>query len=448
MSSLKELTIRGSGWIFAGYGASQAFRLGSNLILTRLLIPKVFGLSALINTFMTGLRMFSDLGIGLSILQSDRGDDPVFLNNAWTIQVFRGLFLWICACIGAWPFARFYGEPELGWLITISGITVMVSGFNSTSLFTAQRHLRMARLTLTEIFSQLLAIGVMISWAVISPTVWALVAGGLAGSLVKMAASHIWLPGIKHRFSWDHESVQSLVRFGRWIFLSTLISFILDNSDRLILGKVLSLSDLGVYSIAAMIAKVIQIAYSRLAMSVLLPVYSKLKRLSREEFRARIRRVRMAKMGVFLPPLWILAIFGQDIISFLYDDRYHEAGWMLQILAVGGVFRIGSTTGPFYLAFGNSFLNMVLVAVQGSILLGGMAVGGIMYGKIGVIVGIGACQLIYYPIRVFVYRKHSVWLYGMDAVGLGGSLGVILFGLWATGQMQLPGFISFGGWNS
>ena len=64
-------------------------------MLTRLLFPEAFGLMALIQTFMIGLAMFSDLGIGPAIIQSDRGEDPDFLNTAWVMQILRGICLWL-----------------------------------------------------------------------------------------------------------------------------------------------------------------------------------------------------------------------------------------------------------------------------------------------------------------------------------------------------------------
>jgi hypothetical protein len=62
-----------------------------DLILTRLLFPEAFGLMALVQVFMGGLQMFSDLGVNMSIIQSKRGEDPDFLNTAWTFQILRGL---------------------------------------------------------------------------------------------------------------------------------------------------------------------------------------------------------------------------------------------------------------------------------------------------------------------------------------------------------------------
>ena len=84
-------------WSLAGYAVSQVIRFGSNLIMTRLLVPEMFGVMAIATIVMVGLAMFSDLGLRQSIVQSRRGDDPAFLNTAWALQILRGLVLWAIA---------------------------------------------------------------------------------------------------------------------------------------------------------------------------------------------------------------------------------------------------------------------------------------------------------------------------------------------------------------
>ena len=96
--SLMKRVVKGSVWTLGGYAISQVVRLGNNFLLARLLFPKAFGLMALVYTFLIALQMFSDIGINLSIIQNKRGDDPKFLNTAWTLQVFRGLILWAWFC--------------------------------------------------------------------------------------------------------------------------------------------------------------------------------------------------------------------------------------------------------------------------------------------------------------------------------------------------------------
>src|SRR5207302_5912193 len=106
------------------------------------------------NVFMQGLAMFSDVGIGPSIVQHELGDDERYLNTAWTIQALRGLCLFAVATAAALPVARFYGQPELASLIPVVSLGSILAGFNSTKLFTATRQIALGRLTAVDLISQ------------------------------------------------------------------------------------------------------------------------------------------------------------------------------------------------------------------------------------------------------------------------------------------------------
>ena len=121
-------------------------RLASSLILTRLLFPEVYGVMSLVWMLMYGLAMFSDVGLGPAIIRDRRGDDPDFLNTAWTVQAIRGAVLWLCSCLAAGPMALLYGQPELAQLIPAAGLTALIAGFNSTALYTCRRRMDSRRI--------------------------------------------------------------------------------------------------------------------------------------------------------------------------------------------------------------------------------------------------------------------------------------------------------------
>ncbi|HZJ69863.1 MAG TPA: oligosaccharide flippase family protein, partial [Planctomycetota bacterium] len=106
---MRVLVRRSATWSILAHGGSQLLRFASNIVLARLLFPEAFGLMAIVNALLQGLHLFSDIGIGPSIIQNARGNDPAFLNTAWTVQVVRGTVLWLVACAIALPAAIFYG---------------------------------------------------------------------------------------------------------------------------------------------------------------------------------------------------------------------------------------------------------------------------------------------------------------------------------------------------
>ena len=153
-TSLFQRALRGSAFTAGAYALTQAMRLASNLILARLLAPEAFGVMALVSVVLVGMVMFSDVGVSASISQSKRGDDPAFLDTAFTIHAFRGLMLWLVVCALAWPLARFYDAPELRSLLPVAGITLLIAGFNPTRMDTATRHLLLGRVTALDLAAQ------------------------------------------------------------------------------------------------------------------------------------------------------------------------------------------------------------------------------------------------------------------------------------------------------
>lgn len=289
--------LRGSAFVVLGFGGSQMIRLVSNLILTRLLFPEAFGLMALVTVAIVGLGAFSDMGIGPAIAHSRRGDDPDFLAAAYTLQVTRGFALFLGACALAWPVALFYGEPDLALLLPAVGFSSIITGFNSVAVETAHRHLLLGRVTLIEIASQLIGTVAMVLLAWATRSIWALVIGGTVASVVKLALTHLCLSGGPARFGWETLARRELVRFGRWIFLSTLCGFLLSQGDKLILGKYLSLEALGVYNIGFFLASFPLLLGRALTERMVIPLYREHPPAASAANFARLRRMRAVLTG-------------------------------------------------------------------------------------------------------------------------------------------------------
>ena len=150
-ATLRSRALRGSFWATSHYGVSVLIRLGTNLVLARLLFPEAFGLMALVNAVVAGLHMFSDVGTLTSVIQSRRGDDPVFLDTVWTVKVVRGACLWFASCLLAFPLASIYEQPQLLQLIPIAGLSALISGFNAMSLPLLRRHMQLGKLAAVEL---------------------------------------------------------------------------------------------------------------------------------------------------------------------------------------------------------------------------------------------------------------------------------------------------------
>lgn len=420
--SLRGSGIRGSLWTLGGHGASQLVRFASNVVLSRLLFPAVFGQVALVYTFITALQLFSDVGTIPAIVQNPRGDDPRFLRTAWTINSIRGVVLWGASWIVAIPAAAFYDQPMLRWLIPGAAFSAVLFGFESTAVAQARRHMRFERITLIELASQVLGTVTTVVLALLARkslgpndprAVWAIVAGGNAYALVRVVLSHTFLPGIPHRFALDREALHSLVRFGRWVLLSTMLSFLSGPADRLVFGKLVSITLLGVYGIAATLALVPTDAVLKVGSGVVFPAFSRASQ--RPDFNAIFPKVRMPLvLGGALVVSGLMAA-GPFVVSILYDHRYRDAGWIVQILAVASWFQIlENINGAALLATGRSDWmaagNGVKLAAMIALIPGGFMIGGFP----GALTGLVIAESLRYLTSAFAIRRRGLRVLALD----------------------------------
>jgi len=427
-TELKTGAMSASVWVAGGVVAKHGIRLATNLVLTRLLFPDAFGLMAIVHAVNQGLEMLSDVGIRASVIQHDR-DDEDFLDTAWTIQVVRGFVLWLCAALLAYPVSRIYEQPLLALLIPVASSSAVIRGLASTSLMTLNRRLELRKLVPLEVLTQLVGAVFMFGLAWYWRSVWPLALGGVVSNVVRTGLSYRVGDRRRPRLHWERETLHDMTGFGKWIFLSSFMSYLLGQGDRLIMGGFMSMGELGVYSIAALVARQAETVNKQVDNNVIFPVFSRTGKITTPGLLEQVARYRLVRMGIFLPGLWILIVFGDDLIRLLWDERYWDAGWMVQALSGGTLFLIIGAVGPLHLARGESWIGVLVICVRAAVLVPGMVLGGYLAGAEGLIIAISASYVVYYPMQVWISIRYGVWLPLYDAVGFALSGAVIWAGL-------------------
>lgn len=423
---LRARVLRSSGLTVIGYGTSQVLRLASNLLLTRILFPEAFGLMALVSIFMMGLNMFSDLGIGPSIQQNKRGDDPDFLNTAWTIQIIRGGILWGVATALAFPMAWFYGAPELAQLLPVASLTLLITAFNPTRLETANRHLLLGRVTVIDMATQVVGITSAVILAWLLQSVWALVFSGIIGALAQLLMYNLFLPGMKNRFRWEGPAAHELIRFGKWIFLSTIAGFALSQGDRIVLGKYLPIEVLGVYNIGYFLASFPLLLGGVVIRRVLIPLYREKPPAQSQDNFSKLQKMRFVMTGLVFSLVFGFAISGVVLVQFMYDARYIMAGAVVVVIAVAQLPQVVVLTyDQAALAAGDSKRFFVLAASRAALMIAGLVIGMETAGLLGALIGQGIAMIIAYPVVVWLARKQGAWdpLHDIVFAGVGIFLG-------------------------
>jgi O-antigen/teichoic acid export membrane protein len=404
-------------WTVAGFGAMQVIRFASTLILSRLLFPDIFGLMALVNVFLQGLQMFTDVGIGPSIIQNKRGDEADFRNTAWTILVLRGLLLWFCSAAIAVPVWLLYPPttPSLLVIIPAVGFSAVLNGLESTAAFTLRRRLVRAPLVILEVGAYALTMSLTIVWVYYVPTVWALVCSNLFSATVHLGASHFLIRGYRNRFRWEPAAFKELFHFGKWVFVSTLCTFLANQADKLLVGLG-SLTRLGVYNFAAQLAAIPGQLMATLAWQLVFPLYSR-RLQAGEEIQTVVADVHPKAAGVAAFLTAGLLGAGTSLVAFLYDSRYQDAGWMLQLLAIAIWFQTLETLESSVLwTLGRTRAPALSNASKLAALATLAPLGHWLSGFPGMLVGFVASDAVRYATTLAALRRERIGLLRIDLV--------------------------------
>ena len=393
------------------YGCGMGMRVISSLVLTRILLPAYFGEMILVSTLIMGINLLSDVGLSPSVIQSPRGDDPLFLNTAWTIQALRGVTLWLVSFLICKPLSLYYHDRSLIYLLPVLALSTLLSGFNNTNLLTLARHMGVRRLFAIDGSTSLITLIATIAWAWKWPSVWAIVGGQIIGTIYRLALSHMSsiTPGIKNQFAWDKESVHSIVHFGKWIMLGTAFFFFASQADRLILGRLISLTLLGIYGIAYQISDIPRQVLLSLGSRVFYPFIAKIIHLPLPEFREKFLRYRFLVLLAGGALLSVMVVWGNLLILKLYDSRYHQGNWMIPILAAGlWQTLLYQTTAPVLFSLGKARYNAIGNAAYCVFIVSAIFVGFHLRGMLGAVIAVAAGDLPLYVVIQFGATRERI----------------------------------------
>tara|TARA_R110002049_G_scaffold72490_2_gene187103 strand:- start:116052 stop:117449 length:1398 start_codon:yes stop_codon:yes gene_type:complete len=338
-------------------------RLANNLFLSYLLAPDLFGIMAIANIILQGVQMCSDVGVGHCLIQNAKGDSPVFYNTAWTIQLVRGVLIWTLLIAISGPIASFYAEPQLRLIVVALGSTALIQSAASTEIHTAKRHLRIAWITSLEVASQIIGIIVMCALAYKYKSVWCLVFGAIVSASVFAILSHLLSKTVKNRLTWNHESACELIRFGKWILIGMLLSFLAMQIDRLLLGKLGDFTQLGLYHFAFSLSLLASTIVERLSNTVQFPILAAVANSSSQNYSERAIESRQSLLIIAMALLTLLFAAAPLIFNHLYHENFRDAGWITQLMCFPiwclvltktidrALLAIGDTRSLAYLAF-------------------------------------------------------------------------------------------------
>jgi len=367
-TSIRAKSARAAMALAGGAIVERSLRFVRYVILTRILAPDQFGLMALVMVAASAFEALTEVGIKQSVIQNKRGADPEYLNVAWWFQAVRGVGLFAIAFLAAPWISSFYERPELLRLLRVAFLAVLFRGFISPRAYVLEKQYRFGVVVFLTQGSGILGAVITIVSALIIRSVWALVIGFVSEFAIMCVLSYVLVPFLP-RFRMERGCLGELTNFARGMFGVPILAMIAFETDVLVLGKVVTESELGMYYLAMTLVLLPVMLFGRVVSPVLLPAFSE-KQDDREALRRVLLWVTKTTAVFTLPLVAFMASCADGILSLAYGSQYTAVTVPFTLLCLLIVFR---TQAPIfksvYFAVGQPRLERRFVVLRAAIIV-------------------------------------------------------------------------------
>ncbi len=366
--NLSQKALISGFWVFSLRIGQQAFRFARLVILARILVPGDFGLMGIALLTLATLETFSQTGFKPALVQKKENIGP-YLDTTWTFLILRGLALFGILYVLAPYVAVFFGVPEAEPIVQVIGLSAVFQAFTNIGTVYFQKELEFKRQFAFQFAGTIIEFVATVAAAIILQNVWALVIGLLAGSAVNMVASYLVHP-YRPKFRLDVTKARELSGFGKWVFGSTVLIFLITQGDDILVGKVLGVTALGLYQLAYRFSNMPATEITHVISQVSFPVYAKLQDTIPKLREAYFTTLKVT-MFLSVPIAGFIFLLGPAFTILFLGEKWADMIPVLQLLAVYGLVRsFGATTGPIFQGVFKphiltrlAFLQLVLMAV-------------------------------------------------------------------------------------
>jgi O-antigen/teichoic acid export membrane protein len=388
------------------------------LILAYLLVPEDFGIVGTAMIVISFSKMFLDAGLGKALIQTNASVEKAANVVFWT-NITLGAILYIVIFLFAPLMAIFFNSPASALVLRVLGIQVII-----LSLTTVQQFLFMRDLNFRQLFWAKLAMALTpgffsIPLAFYGHGVWALVTGTLVGSLLNMIILWIkspWRPSL----AFDHVIARQLFRFGFWVVLEGLGVWLLMWGDQLLVGKFLSIEELGIYRIGWSISALLFGLLLNPFLPVLYPTFSRLQD-DMEGLKVMFHKANRIIIAIACPVGVGLLLTAPEIVQALFGNKWEGLGFVLAALGlVTGIGWLVGANAELYRAIGRPDVNTKLLAIAVFFYIPGFVIS-IQYGlQVFIIVRVILAAMsiflhIYFCTRLLKFPVVYLWLDGKHA---------------------------------
>lgn len=327
--------------------AIALFSLIRNILIARLVGVEDFGIASTFAITMALIEMTGNLALDRLLVQARDGDGTILQSTAQALQAMRGALGAVALFLTAGLIASLFGIPEVTWAYQLLALVPLMRGLAHLDMFRLQREMRFGRSIIVDFAS--IAISTLVA---VPLTLWlndyrAMLYVILLHQALYLALSHL-VAERGYRWGWDATVARRAIIFGWPLLLNGLLMFGIFQSDRIIVGSLIGMKELGWFSAAFALTLSPTFVIGKTLNSFFLPQLSKIQDDSEKFLHLYLVSVQAMLLSSAIYLLFF-SIAGPYFFTLFYGQKYESVASLIVLLAVMQSMRIGKS-GPAIVA--------------------------------------------------------------------------------------------------
>jgi len=436
-SSIGARMVRGAAWMVLLRSTHSMLGFISMLILARLLVPADFGLVALGMAIVGGLVVFSEFNFGQALIQNQATKREHY-DTAWTLGLLRGFVLAGLVFLLAKPCAALFGDDRLIGLVSAMALFPLIEGMTNIGVVDFRKELVFHKEFVYRFSGRLAGVITTVSLAIIWQSYWALFFGQLVNQCLRLVLSYAMHP---YRPRLSLSTWRELFHFSKWLLLNGIMGFSINRASTFVIAGALNASAVGLFTLSAEIASLIQQAAIAPLKRAFFPGYAKLGDV--EAIKSMLLRAHGIVVLFAAPATIGIGITAELFVPILLGERWLDTVVIIEILALDAfLVAMQGQVRPAFLAVNRPAVTTYLSAVYAFTLIPALLMGVWSAGLVGVAWASVAARLVQIAAEFYALNKilnisflkvlQRVWRSLVSCLALIGGVALCI------GQFALP----------
>ncbi len=431
---LKGRFARGGIILTGASGFEVVLRFIRNIILVRLLAPEYFGLMATIMSSVAVSEAFTEVGIRQAVIQNKHGKTSDFLNVAFWFSAIRAVCLYLIAFFISPLLCSYFKQPELLVPMRVAFSVLFFNGIICPKTHVLERDFNFLKWIIIKQTPAVINLITAVLLSLYYKSVWPLVLGYTIEHTSVCLFSYLLLP-FRPSMKIDRKKLTDLLHFARGMVGLPILSAVFFQFDIFMLGRFVTMEELGLYSMARIFALVPLNVFSKIVSRLVLSAFTNLQN-KEQELRNWFLKITDLTIMISMPVIGLCIVASRSLLAVVYGEKYAAVSTPFSILMTYVMVRMLSTIMmQLYFSYAKPHLQRRYALVRAIIVLVIAYPAIKMFGLVG-----GASTVLIGMLSLFVLQlRGTVKLTGLK---MDSYLKCLLRGLMYSSIVLIPGFFS------